>query len=220
MLKRQRQSSPPPSIPLIEDPFPFQDITEARRNSKRRRVLPPSLDGNSRGWGVFAPPSQDNDEDEEYVSEEDEGTEDNGDRSRWAPYLSEYKDANNVLNELHTLQQHRLLFSSGHASSQVNDSSVAILSSPGSHHENTYLLSKIHPTHRPLAEIKDPAFDTAHSAGPRHPKDEVIRVTERYGDSNRSRRLQRFINSLSDLFSTYKGFWDRCSCHADARSAP
>ncbi|KAF5377543.1 hypothetical protein D9615_005193 [Tricholomella constricta] len=189
MLKRQRPASPPPSmptVPLLVHPLPFD--MEARRDLKRRRVFPPSLDGNSRGWGVPIPASGCDDDDDEYMSNEDEPVERNGDRSAWPAHSSEYKAANNVLHELHTLQQHRLLFSSSCTSTShipVNDRSSVNPSNPDAHDMRSKMLT----APRPLAPIKDPAFDTSGSAGSHPSEDEIIRVTERYEDTNRSRSL-------------------------------
>lgn len=97
MLKRQRPSSPPPSIsdiPLVDD---------SSHDFKRRRILPPILDGPSRGWGT----SQ-----EEEIYGEDASTSDeeleNATASSFNPDVVEYSSANTVLRELHTLNQHRL----------------------------------------------------------------------------------------------------------------
>ena len=116
MLKRQRPVSPIPtfsSVPLvIADPF-------VERDTKRRRTLPPVLDGACRGWAQ-APLSINNEEDdgeEDYISDDEIKTVPNcsincsltqqqpGDKAA-------YTSTNSFLRELHTLQQHRHLFSS------------------------------------------------------------------------------------------------------------
>lgn len=115
MLKRQRPISPTPtfsSVPIvIADSF-------VERDTKRRRTLPPVLDGACRGWAQ-APLSINNEEDdgeEDYISDDEkENTTTNcsincsqqqpGDKAG-------YTSTNSFLRELHTLQQHRLLFSS------------------------------------------------------------------------------------------------------------
>ena len=119
MLKRQRPVSPTPmfsSVPLvIADPS--ADFVE--RDTKRRRTLPPVLDGACRGWAQ-APLSIDNEEDdgeEDYVSDDEIKNivpncsidcsltqQQPGDKAG-------YTSTNSFLRELHTLQQHRLLFS-------------------------------------------------------------------------------------------------------------
>ena len=116
MLKRQRPVSPIPtfsSVPLvIADPF-------VERDMKRRRTLPPVLDGACRGWAQ-APLSINNEEDdgeEDYISDDENKNivpncsincslpqQQPGDKAG-------YTSTNSFLRELHTLQQHRLLFS-------------------------------------------------------------------------------------------------------------
>ncbi|KAK0198624.1 hypothetical protein F5146DRAFT_1020437 [Armillaria mellea] len=95
MLKRQRAASPRVSamsnVHLVADDSPRQ---------KRRRILPPALDGHLRGriW--------ENDEDdgeEDYESTDEEG-QDRGEGSL------EYKAANSMLYELHALNRHRQIF--------------------------------------------------------------------------------------------------------------
>jgi len=184
MLKRQRPVSPPPShhtIPLVADPLPFR--TDPGRDFKRRRVLPPSLDGHSRGWGV-PDPADGADDDEEYVASEGEAVEGNDDRSAWAEHTSEYQKANNVLHELHALHQHRLLFSSNSHLSLPQRSPLEP-STLGTHHHDRH--SKMIMPQRPVMQTKDPAFDPSGSgySGSHSSKDEVHRVTERYGDTNR-----------------------------------
>ena len=71
MLKRQRQSSPPPfassSVPLAAD-SPGPDEAAFVRDIKRRRTRPPVLDGMERGWNLP------NDEEEYYEEDDDERT--------------------------------------------------------------------------------------------------------------------------------------------------
>lgn len=106
MLKR-RASSPLPTsmsdVPIILD--------EKLHDPKRRRILPPVLDGQMRGWGTPQ------DKMYETFDEEDDGEEDIPDDedpdATYNKHLdSPYKSANGFLHELHTLQRHRLLFSS------------------------------------------------------------------------------------------------------------
>lgn len=80
---------------LVED-FP------AAHNFKRRRTAPPLLDGASRGWS-----QRDEDEEDCYISDDEDSV---------APTpldgsAGEYSSTNTLLRELHTLNQHRLLFS-------------------------------------------------------------------------------------------------------------
>ncbi|KAL0950886.1 hypothetical protein HGRIS_007645 [Hohenbuehelia grisea] len=131
MLKRQRPSSPShsaPEPPLLSDPHPF-DLPH--REMKRRRTVPPVLDGPSRGWGPEGDTNSSSDE--SYDEEDFEDVEDIGARV-WrgnersaGPVVhspghdcSEYKAANSVLYELHALHQHRLLFASTQSAGPVN----------------------------------------------------------------------------------------------------
>lgn len=98
MLKRQRNTSPQPA-PSASGPV-FAD-EPADRDSKRRRTVAPVLDGCARGW-VTQP---DDDDDDEYLSADEAP-------HPALPRSEEYKSANTMLRELHTLHQHRLLFAS------------------------------------------------------------------------------------------------------------
>ncbi|KAK0233403.1 hypothetical protein IW262DRAFT_78138 [Armillaria fumosa] len=95
MLKRQRATSPRVSaisnVPLVADDSPRQ---------KRRRILPPALDGHLRGriW------ENDEDDGEEDFEDTDEEGQDRGEGSL------EYKAANSMLYELHALNRHRQIF--------------------------------------------------------------------------------------------------------------
>ena len=111
MLKRQRPSSPPPSVsnvPLISDP----PLDYADRPSKRCRTKPPSLNGAERGWATIA-------DDEEDDGEEDVYDESPSNTASYAtstsippePHITHYKSTNDLLRELHVLNQHRLVFS-------------------------------------------------------------------------------------------------------------
>lgn len=116
MLKRQRQASPPPpsssNIPLITAPA---GDAIAERIFKKQRTAPPSLDGRIRGWGQEPELPGEDDDGEDYI---DDDIEDMVPLPSTAGYVhpslhaeNEYKSANTVLRELHTLHQHRMLFS-------------------------------------------------------------------------------------------------------------
>lgn len=182
MLKRQRPASPPPSIPsipLATDPLPFNP--EAGRASKRRRVLPPSLDGHARGWSL--PDGEEDDGEEDYMSSGDEPVEEPGDKVAWTLHLSEYKMANNFLHELHALHQHRLLFSSPPVpnSRLLEPQRLSSPLQPAGYHRPTKTATM--PT-----QIKDPTFSPSRSTNLESHvlKDEELLVTERYKDTNRS----------------------------------
>jgi hypothetical protein len=95
MLKRQRAPSPPPSSPSVpQDPSP-EDVINIRA-LKRRRVAPPSLDGQTRGWD--SPLEDDNEE--EYAATDEGDPLEPPDSSN-----TEYAAVNNVLKELHISQK-------------------------------------------------------------------------------------------------------------------
>lgn len=110
MLKR-RASSPPPTslsdVPILLD--------EKLLDPKRRRILPPVLDGQMRGWGTpqdkMYETSDEEDDGEEDIPH-DEFSPNHPDATSNKHLDSPYKSANGFLHELHTLQRHRLLFSS------------------------------------------------------------------------------------------------------------
>ncbi|KAJ7293350.1 hypothetical protein C8J57DRAFT_1268805 [Mycena rebaudengoi] len=178
MLKRVRPISPPPSspsIPLVSDPseFPGQE-------AKRRRILPPSLDGQFRGRNALSLDEDDGEEDE------DEAFSDGRNASRAGPQPSsatvdnaEYQSANSFLHDLHALHRHRLIFSS-----------------PQSPQHPTYVIPHhYHEKHLPLTseyartpDDKDRVglggvahFTTAEPSS----LEEVQSVKERYEDTNK-----------------------------------
>ncbi|KZV77630.1 hypothetical protein PENSPDRAFT_8781 [Peniophora sp. CONT] len=109
MLKRARASTPPPaSTPDILPMLP--DEPSARHTLKRRRILPPSLDGPSRGMNYPStqPQQQPADDDgEEYMDDDDD------EQGRvQVPLPQTYKAVNSLLHDLHAEHQHRLLWSS------------------------------------------------------------------------------------------------------------
>ncbi|KAF5368421.1 hypothetical protein D9758_002374 [Tetrapyrgos nigripes] len=108
MLKRQRPASPPLSssnVPLLTDSSNLE-----APNAKRRRTLPPVLDGKLRGWTTPSEPIDDGDDGYED-EDEDDGILHQQDHSTTFQYdHSPYKSTNNLLHELHTLNKHRLLF--------------------------------------------------------------------------------------------------------------
>ncbi|KAK7058257.1 hypothetical protein VNI00_001888 [Paramarasmius palmivorus] len=108
MLKRQRPSSPSPASFPSPDPF-----SESIPNSKRQRVLPPTLDGKLRSREARRFVNDSDWEEDEEVYEDDDAL---GYTSS-SSFLddSAYKSTNNFLHELHTLQRHRLLFAQSQA---------------------------------------------------------------------------------------------------------
>ena len=169
MLKRQRPSSPPPSIsniPLVDD---------SSHDFKRRRILPPILDGPSRGWGA----SQEEDiyeEDASTLGEEQENT-----SSSSNPDVVEYSSANTVLRELHTLNQHRL--------TQAFASPPRNAARSSAHFIDPYSYSHLSKSHLPPISDRLRAQAETRISLPHEPlssnSDESRIVMQRYEDTNR-----------------------------------
>lgn len=209
MLKRQRPVSPPPtfsSVPLFIADLPADLVG---RDTKRRRRLPPVLDGTYRGWAQAPPLSNVEDDEEDYVSDDEV--------EKIAPNFSincsltqqqqpgekaEYTSTNSFLRELHTLQQHRLLFSSPppfspsassflSGGSNLKDAihSSNILSEPGYHLPLTkgYFPPQLsiewprESLHMPPTPISKLPQQPSHGL----PIDEINSVTEHYEGTNK-----------------------------------
>ncbi|KAH6917623.1 hypothetical protein BKA70DRAFT_339688 [Coprinopsis sp. MPI-PUGE-AT-0042] len=199
MLKRQRQSSPPPfvsnSVPLVSSDTPSADEPVIVRDVKRRRTQPPVLDGMMRGWN--SPSDEDG-----YFSEDGDAAPDDADedwkyhgppQSEEAPAGStEYQSANNLLRELHVLNQHRIMFKSPTPSAQ----STATYAPPSSRDDpSNRPLSFGHPreSHHNLQKYDEHAV-----IGMLGEDDESLVVQQRYNDTNRMLRelfLSRRRNS-------------------------
>jgi hypothetical protein len=143
-----------PATPFLDD-CPFE--TMIQHQSKRRRVLPPVLDGQARGWGK----SGDEDGDDEY-DEYPEDPVDPTDVDGRVADAAGYKSANGVLHELHALHRRRHFLS---------PSSNPQPSWPQTNHP----LSQVHDKNRLRAEPPETVT----------PTDELLRVMERYEDTNR-----------------------------------
>lgn len=143
----------------------------AAPNFKRRRTAPPLLDGVSRGW------AQQEEEDEDYAASDSE------DDAATCPLdgsTGEYSSTNSLLRELHTLNQHRLLFSSPTDKSRI-------LPLPIHHHQH----SSVHGSSNPILPrskgMEDGAIQ-AHLSPPDYSRpvgDEMEHVMKRYEESNR-----------------------------------
>lgn len=206
MLKRQRPVSPPPtfsSVPLVITDPPATDFI--RRDTKRRRTLPPVLDGAYRGWAQAPPLSinnvVDDDQEEDYISDDEV--------ENIAPNFSincsltqqqspgdkaEYASTNSFLRELHTLQQHRLLFSSpppsvSSCSSNQKDAADAsnILSYSGYHptlNKGQFNLPQP-PIERPRVSPAPIAKLSQQQSHAFPVDDEIYSVTDHYEGTNR-----------------------------------
>lgn len=113
MLKRPRASSPPPPPPSVPQGTSPEDIIDIH-DLKRRRVAPPSLDGQTRGWNRPSNlnSAEDEDEDEDYVAEEaqDGRNEPESTQPSLEAENEEYTAVNSVLKEIHILHKHRQIF--------------------------------------------------------------------------------------------------------------
>ncbi|KAG6837116.1 hypothetical protein H0H93_014422 [Arthromyces matolae] len=167
MLKRQRIPTPPPStqyIPLVDDSY---------SGAKRRRILPPSLDGRLRGWADNSLKDKDDNDNEDDISSV--GTESTlcDFRSSTTSNPSEYKEANVILHELHALYQHRLIFTSTHLPTSQQ-------STFSSQHTPQYSESTL--------DGYSNAVTTTTALYPDRKSDtmeEALRVTQQYEDTNR-----------------------------------
>lgn len=177
MLKRQRQASPPPStsIPFVADCK--DDLLSMPQSSKRRRMAPPVLDGASRGWNALCP----GDEEETYFSEDDEEDDEATTASQSGP-SREYSATNNLLRELHTLNQHRLLFSPAKTPLKQSPTPHTVSYSPRQYDAHRHRKSELESSH-----IKDPLHSQQHLK--KHDVlpngDEQTHVLKRYEDTNR-----------------------------------
>ncbi|PPQ90427.1 hypothetical protein CVT25_014945 [Psilocybe cyanescens] len=187
MLKRQRPVSPPipsSSVPFVSDSP--GDLIE--RHSKRRRTLPPVLDGASRGWAMT--PQLNVDDEEDYYSDEDGQENVASDFQHSQQQLqSEYKSTNTMLRELHTLHQHRLLFSPHFPQdARASPTSINMSLNPKSYPQQQTPNKSLMSQH--FERLQTPQYPTT----PRIEKksthidplsEEVTRVTERYESTNR-----------------------------------
>ncbi|KIJ08588.1 hypothetical protein PAXINDRAFT_102526 [Paxillus involutus ATCC 200175] len=138
MLKRQRPATPPPSslhdfTSCFADrsikPLPQRNADPTLRNepcAKRRRTQPPVLDGALRGWLASNPtnPCREEGDDEEDWVEGVEGHQSDAPSSLPLVVTDQYKHANSLLHELHTLHQHRFLFTESVRDGHFNEYSA------------------------------------------------------------------------------------------------
>jgi len=216
MLKRQRPVSPPPtfsSIPLVVADPPADFVG---RDTKRRRTLPPVLDGAHRGWAQTPLPiSIAEDDEEDYISDDE--------IENIAPNFSnncsliqqqqpgdkaEYSSTNSFLRELHTLQQHRLLFPSPPPPPSASSFSSCGSNPKDTTHSPNILsysghyppLNKGHSNLSPQLPVErlrmsshmspTPFPKLSQQQSPGLPIDEIHSVTEHYEDTN------KFLGSL------------------------
>ncbi|KAJ3730236.1 hypothetical protein C8R42DRAFT_637020 [Lentinula raphanica] len=112
MWKRQRSSSPLPFS--SSNALLGETSTPMGHDAKRRRIQPPVLDGQMRGWGtsqdIYGTHRDKEDDGEEDIFDEADASQasvsPNGGDSN-----SPYKSANDFLYELHALHRHRHLIS-------------------------------------------------------------------------------------------------------------
>jgi hypothetical protein len=191
MLKRHRPVSPPPSGPSI--PFVSDPPEPHRRESKRRRILPPSLDGQARR-STFRTDEDDGEEDDDGV---DLSYEHNASGSGPA-HNTEYKSANTFLHDLHALHRHRLIFSSSSPPFLQPELPSTPHFQDKSHLQPTPDYPRM-PDKQDLSGMQD--------FGRELPFEEVESVKERYEDTNRLRQF--FIRSGFSI-SYFTDFWDLC----------
>lgn len=133
------------------------------RDIKRRRIAPPVLDGEVRGWGMRRGVESDSEEDYEDDEPVSQGSTSWQDSST----TGEYKDANSFLHDLHALHQHRFLFAS-HPSNQYS-------CPPTTYPTGKPIMPQV--SQRPPNRHKNDVSTI--------PEMEVERVKERYEDTNK-----------------------------------
>ncbi|KAJ7431793.1 hypothetical protein B0H11DRAFT_2128452 [Mycena galericulata] len=171
MLKRLRPASPPasiPSIPLVLDPSDSH-----RHESKRRRILPPSLDGQSRRSTFRTNDDGEDDDDDDEMNLSDAS---NPPGCVSAVHNSEYESANNFLHELHASHRHRLIFSPSWQPPLHPESLSAL------QYQDKVYVERILDYPR-LADEKDSSGTQDFGSG--LPFEEVQSVKERYEDTNK-----------------------------------
>ncbi|KAK2462083.1 hypothetical protein APHAL10511_006546 [Amanita phalloides] len=101
MLKRQRPVTPPlPSVPLLADPSSLDSMVMEREYKRRRATSITPLEAPWRDWGHNL---------QAIVTRVDNSQPPQGEGLH-QPTDNEYRSVNTILRELHTLHQHRLLF--------------------------------------------------------------------------------------------------------------
>ncbi|KAJ7130117.1 hypothetical protein C8R43DRAFT_1025982 [Mycena crocata] len=168
MLKRLRPVSPSPSaptVPLVSDPS-----DSYRPEPKRRRILPPSLDGQSRHSRFRTDEDDEDDDDDDDINPSVGYSGPSGSTM----HNTEYSSANTFLHDLHALHRHRLIFSAPTPSFPLPQLS------PVPHYpDKSYL---------PIPD--DSAPNKSRSSGVpdlgcKLPFEEVQSVKERYEDTNK-----------------------------------
>ncbi|KAF8845414.1 hypothetical protein BDN67DRAFT_961759 [Paxillus ammoniavirescens] len=227
MLKRQRPATPPPSslhdfTSCFADrsikPLPQRHADPTLRNepcAKRRRTQPPVLDGTLRGWLASNPtyPSREESDDEEDWVEGVERHQSDAPSSLPLVVTDQYKHANSLLHELHTLHQHRFLLTESARDVHFNEYSATPPSTTYAQHPHlhAYPLGQGHVTgnlssisqttdgkislpessHRPTPSFQSISIRPAEGEYVTHlvqgqvDVHEVKSVRERYEDANR-----------------------------------
>ncbi|KAF9243794.1 hypothetical protein BU15DRAFT_71916 [Melanogaster broomeanus] len=262
MLKRQRPATPPPSsldnfpscfpdTPLRPLPHRNADPTLANEpRAKRRRIQPPVLDGALRGWLASNPSGpyreeSDGEDSVEGVDDASEGHESGAPLSLSLSATDQYKHANTLLHELHTLHQHRLLFTESARDGYLNQHSAHGISPSTTYAQYPHL--RVHPlglgtgnssSHSPSTDGKflSPEFpdrpippfssqftitrpaEREYVTQPAHGQvdvHEVQSVRERYEDANRCDFFRHEVVSVGVLKHHSPDSWVRYFFHAD-----
>ncbi|KAF8213302.1 hypothetical protein K438DRAFT_1085944 [Mycena galopus ATCC 62051] len=193
MLKRQRALSPPPSAPAV--PLVSETPESQCRESKRRRILPPSLDGQSRRPTFLTEDDREEDDDEDDIDHAGQRIPPAAAPSGATAYNTEYESANTFLHDLHALHRHRLIFASP-------PSSPGLLSPP--HSQDKSHLPQI-TDYSQMLDKQD--LSGVHDFGHGLSVQEVESVKERYEDTN---RLRQFSIHCSIPISYLTDCWDLC----------
>ncbi|OCH96600.1 hypothetical protein OBBRIDRAFT_787165 [Obba rivulosa] len=191
MLKRQRPSSPIPSLPTLPGEQLGPSFESFERVTKRRRQFTPSGSGTP---GNPYDDGEDDDDDEQNVDSEDGRSEYFQGRSRWQEQAGEYKHANTLLHDLHAEQRHRMLFSSSssflsHSTTALQhshtDNTTSTADMPAGHHSNQHLTSPSPPLAQSSKVVTAGLFPHSRIGSEVTDDVEVQKVIQRYENTNR-----------------------------------
>ena len=137
-------------------------------------MAPPVLDGMSRGWNYVQ-----SDDEEEYQSDDEVADATRAYQGLEHPSIGDYSSTNTLLRELHTLNQHRLLFSASSSKAVLPPLHRAFPQPSLDHpfHSSSKDMVTTNPESRPNPASPD---ETGNNDG-----DEMEHVFKRYEGTNR-----------------------------------
>ena len=201
MLKRQRPSTPPPSLAETSS---FSEFVEGEpsgleHSTKRRRIVAPSLDGRQRGMNTV-----DYDNGEEYLEEEghieqiahDVQTEST---PSWVEPVAHYKYSNALLHQLHLEHQRRVLLQTTSSLAPSGNHSDTLRNSHAQYSQSSKVHTHVEPPVYYPNELYAPSLAPI-GHGPGHDSDmvlESLRVRAIYEGSNRC--VERYLLTTGTL---------------------